>query len=321
MKKSFLSFVWFVSLTLSMGVNAKDVVGVEKQVEELRQENTRLKSEFELLTQKVTQESNITDKSFTGISNQLSAASTAATWFSIVLTIVSIALGALIAWLSNKTQKAAQEAVAALKETQRLKTDIDDNLRDLNLRLIDDETTHLLERLQKYPQDIGNMHNMLALRKLNTAHITMLKTAYKKLTTQLATPEHCNNTQYFFVLVAQHAPAVLLADLTWRELFNREIRTEHIICCFYDDELRDFVKKCIKPAISQNDFSDYQKDVSDFLCALLESMPCKTHGAHLNSVRVGVYTDLINFLNDKGYMDKATPEFLDKNKAWQEAQL
>lgn len=41
MKKSFLSFVWFVLLTLSMGVNAKDAVGVEKQVEELRQENSR----------------------------------------------------------------------------------------------------------------------------------------------------------------------------------------------------------------------------------------------------------------------------------------
>lgn len=210
---------------------------------------------------------------------------------------------------------------SCVKKTQGVKADIEDNLRDLNLRLIDDETTHLLERLQKYPQDIGNMHNMLALRKLNTAHITMLKTAYEKLTTQLAMPEHCDHTQSFFVLVAQHAPAALLTDWTWRELFNREIRTEYIICCLYDDELFDLAKKCIKPAISQNDFSDYQKEVSDFLCALLAPITLNGDGAHLQSVRVGVYTDLIKLLHDKGYMGKVTPEFLDKNKAWQEAQV
>ncbi|GHA65247.1 hypothetical protein GCM10009007_02180 [Formosimonas limnophila] len=288
-------------------------------IEELRKQNVQLKSEFELLTKKVNQESSITDKSFSSISNQLSAASTMLTWFSAILTLASIVLTATIAWLSNKTQKAAQKAINALEDTQKLKTDIDENLRELNLRLIDDETTHLLERLQKYPQDILNMTNMLALRKLNTAHITMLKTAYEKLITQLERSEPCASTRSFFLTVAQHAPVDLLNDLTWRELFNREIRTDYIIDCFYDDELLDLVNKCIKPAINQNNFADYQQEISGFLCSLLKSIEDSINGIYIQKIQCEVFEDLISFLGSK--MDSITSELSEKYEAWRNTQL
>ncbi|MGL4767787.1 MAG: hypothetical protein ACRCV6_06880 [Formosimonas sp.] len=324
-----LSVVFFLLFIISMGVSAQDGIYFEKKIEVLQQENAQLKNDIELLTKKVVQESSIADKSFVGISNQLSAASTAVTWVSIILAIASLALGALVAWLSNKTQNAANSASKTLLEVEQvkrealqLKEDTANNLRDLNLRLFDDETTHLLERLQKYPRDISNIQSVLTLRTLRVAHIEMLKKAYAKYASQVENVQLL--AREYFLIVGQHAPEQMLIDNVWRKLYNREVkvvrrvndRIGSVIGCFYDDELRIFAEKCIKPAVSNGKLAEYKNEVSNFLWLLLDIMTNRDNDVYSKNFQMEIFLELMSYIENQQLVTKLSAEFLTKYDDW-----
>jgi len=141
----------------------------------------QLAQEIKLANKRIDIQDKAVEYAVGGSINQLQ---TTLNTFSLILAILSIGLGFYI-------NKQAQKVIDIRQETQILKNDmvviknqINEDIDGLFIKLKSSETDHILKRIEKHPQDIGNFFSSLATRELKENDFLIFKNAFSEINTQ-----------------------------------------------------------------------------------------------------------------------------------------
>lgn len=191
------------------------------------------------LQETIDRERNISDKSFNGISNQLSASSNSLTIFSILFGVLALAIGFYVTYIERKIVKIREENIDLLSQTQTVKKEvveinreIQSDIEGLFKKIKKEETNHILDRLLNVPKDIANLVEGLLSRELSKADFDKLKVSYEKL--ELGDITY---TEKYEILFFQHFSDLSLKDLFIKERFIKYIPTG-IVCSIENDILK-----------------------------------------------------------------------------------
>lgn len=148
----------------------------------------QLENEITLLKSKYDFQEKIADKTFNSISNQLNAASYNLNIFGIAFAFLAIVLGVYITYVERKIIRISEESKSQLIQSKAIKKDIEtinnliqSDINGLFEKIKREETKHILQRLIKVPQDIGNLSTALLSRELEKEDFELLKKAYLSL--------------------------------------------------------------------------------------------------------------------------------------------
>lgn len=213
------------SLTQIIKKNEKSIIELTQKVDKFQETIDR--------------QSNITDKTFNGISNQLSSSSNSLTLFGILFGILAIALGIYVTYIERKIVKISERNVELLNQTLTVKAEvveinrqIQSDIQGLFKKIKREETNHILDRLMKVPKDVSNLLQELLSRELDRADFDKLKVGYQQLL-----PEDALYRQKYEMLFFQHFADLALKDLSIQENFIKYLPTG-IECSFENDILK-----------------------------------------------------------------------------------
>lgn len=130
----------------------------------------------------------IVDVSNSTIANEISAVNTMLVAFTIVFGIVGVLLGVYISWLQRKVSRMSdnieekeQKIILLAKTVEDTDKKIQSDISGLYAQLRKEETMSLLLRLEKEPEDIANLGDLLLARSLDETGFLIMKRAFMKL--------------------------------------------------------------------------------------------------------------------------------------------
>lgn len=198
-----------------------------------------LKTKFEALEKKSITNEAIDSKTYNSISNQISAASLSITIFGIIFGLVAIGIGIYVTYVERKIIKIGEENKELLEQNKKIKTDVQEinrliqkDIYGLFIKIKREETSHILDRLQKIPKDISNLSTQLFSRELERGDFEKLKFAFNKLNQD----DYAYKNTYL-ILFFQHFADLAISDFnTKKSMF--EYMPNAISCSFDNDILK-----------------------------------------------------------------------------------
>jgi len=255
----------------------KRIVKIENEITSLQQTIKELKQNNNCQTQLI-QNSN------SGISAQL----TSATWF---VGITGLIIAAISVFLGIFIHYRVKESYETLKQNEDIKQKVDDlnllikeSLDGLYLRIKEEETKHIISRLKNVPEDVANLHTLLASRDLSKEHYQPLKESYLKLGrfSSMGSVPHVDYLLLFF----QHYAGLTLFDINLKKDFESAYRVM-LGNAFKNDIIKstaDIITSCVN-----NDLSKQQSKLIIYLTAITRSEYAELEGLYKT-----IFNKLIN---------------------------
>jgi hypothetical protein len=276
MKKILLAILFIPILVFSQKKN--DSILIEQNQLKIEQ----LNESFDELQEKYEYQIRINDQTLNSISNQISATTYNLSIFALLFGVLAIGLGVYVTWVERKIIKLRDENEALLKQTKQTKSEvvainelIQKDIYGLFLKIKREETTHILNRLVKIPEDISNLSQELLSRELKQEDFTLLKKAYLKLKSKPkkeTKPGYISlsgdNKTSYLLLFFQHFLDLSLKD----EEINNDLLDHYsraIDCSFENDVLKsteDFVK-----ALVDLGYQTKEKEINSFFTGISNS--------------------------------------------------
>lgn len=154
----------------------------QSELTSLKNELNKLKSDVD---QKITNQNQTIQTSFSGTALNLASASHFITIAGVIVTVFVLLLGVYvnriysnITSLSNENKQLLETHMSVKKEVDKLNELINNNLMGLYSKIKEEETKNIISRLQKVPWDIANVSSALASRELSKEYYPMLKKCY-----------------------------------------------------------------------------------------------------------------------------------------------
>lgn len=160
----------------------------QKRMTQLENQISSLQQKIKELNQDNDCQKQLIQTSHAVISSQL----TAGTWVlgivAIVIALISIVIGAYVNRKVNESYVVLEQSKSILEKQNTIKKEVDElntlikgNLDGLYSRIKEEETKHLILRLKNVPEDIANLHDLLASRDLSKEYYLPLKESYLAL--------------------------------------------------------------------------------------------------------------------------------------------
>ncbi|RDB02500.1 hypothetical protein [Runella aurantiaca] len=207
-------------------------------------------NKYEDLVKKLDTEEKINEKTLESISKQLDAATYNLTVFGILFSIAAIFLGVYITFTERKVVKIGEENRELLLKNQKIKQEVEDlnnliqkDIFGLFIKIKNEETSHLIDRLVKVPKDIVNLLPILVTREISVDQFSKFKIAYGKLK---------------------------LDDKQYKDLYNVALYQHFIYPLLKDGDLREEFSKYISIGIKDSFENDIIKSTSDFASAIVD---------------------------------------------------
>ena len=289
--KNILLFTFF-----TISIYATQNKGFEKQkLEKNDKENISnidkiktLNEKIEELNEDYEKQEKINEKTLDSISNQISAASLNLTIFGILFSVAAIGLGLYVTHIERKIVLIREENKSILSESKivkdevvKINTQIQKDIYGLFLKIKREETTHILERLSKIPEDISNLSQQLLSRELEKNDFTILKEAYLKLKEKKTINSEDENEDELYnfdqeadylnsykLLFFQHFLDLALKDSTINEdlidYYNNSVN-----CAFENDIIKSTID--FTEAVMELGLQSKTKEINSFIKALSQS--------------------------------------------------
>lgn len=220
----------------------------------LQRDLNKLSREFELdrlaTEKKLSSAAENSDRQFQHLGYQIDTATYTLGIFTIVLTIVSLALGVHINKIWAKIERARSEALDANQRTENIYKLIKKDIGELYLDIKREETVDILNRLQKVPEDIANLHSILLSRDLISDDFERLKIAYIKLKSRNI-PASSRHKNSYLVALAQHFTEKCIADPILRPDYLKSFH--HILSSCFTHEFQIVLPTTIKVVLGDED--------------------------------------------------------------------
>lgn len=186
--KNMTKKVLFLFFLLTSGINAQNTSRIYPDSLNVNNEFTELQQTVESLKKELENQVKINDRSYSSISNQISAASWNLTIFGILFGVAALFIGVYVTYierkiinLKDKNETLLEKTLKTKEEVVTINDNINNNLNKIFLKIRREETIHILKRLTKIPEDIGNFTQQLLSRELERDDFNYLKEAYKNL--------------------------------------------------------------------------------------------------------------------------------------------
>lgn len=231
---------------------------LEKQQDELSRQKDDLK-----------RQKGYVDTSFSGVSEQIGAASYFIGGFGIVMVIVSIGLGVYVNKMERSVRSISDDAEVLLqrnitvrKEVEDLGNKITSDTAGLYKIVRNEESDYMLERLINVPEDINNLFQNLASRELEDYHFEKLKEAALQVIGNDDRLEEAYILLFFQHFAGQtiintQLKPILIKD--FHMIFEGAFKNDMIISSF--DLFKAFVKLGLKE--SKNDINAFVSALSN----------------------------------------------------------
>ena len=274
MRQSFI-FLFFIFTTsiAALGQSNTSLLLVNDSLRSIQIADFKIK--LEALEKKTTSNEEIDNKTYTSISNQLSAVSLSLTIFGILFAIIAIGIGFYVTYVERKIIKIGEENKGLLQHNIQIKNDvveinrlIQKDIYGLFIKIKREETIHMLERLERVPEDIANLSEQLLSRELEKEDYSKLKEAYTKLSNSNFTYKNKYHLLFF-----QHFADLSINDLIIKKemlhflpigiqcAFNNDIMksTNDLFTSFIDKGLSNFkdVLNCYFDGIIDSKYQKY----------------------------------------------------------------
>ncbi len=276
MKKILIVILMFPTFVFSQKIN--DSILIEQNQSKIE----NLIKDFEELKNKYDYQLKVNDQTLNSISNQIGATSYNISIFAFLFGVIAIGLGVYVTWVERKIIKLRDENESLLKQTNATKNEvvvinelIQKDIYGLFLKIKREETTHILNRLVKIPEDISNLSQELLSRELKQEDYRLLKKAYLKLKSKPLkenSPEYNSDIENcktsYLLLFFQHFIGLSLKD----EEINDDLieyYSHGIYCAFENDIIKsteDFAK-----ALIDLGYQSKGKEISSFFIGVANS--------------------------------------------------
>ncbi|OEY71713.1 hypothetical protein [Salegentibacter salarius] len=180
--------ILFLLLILASSVNAQNPERINPDSLNVYSEITELQKTVGSLEKELENQEKINNRSYSSISNQISAASWNLTIFGILFGVAALFIGVYVTYierkiidLKDKNETLLEKTLKTKEEVVAINDNINNNLNKIFLKIRREETIHILKRLTKIPEDIGNFTQQLLSRELERDDFNYLKEAYKNL--------------------------------------------------------------------------------------------------------------------------------------------
>jgi len=232
----------------------------------------------------------INEKTLDSISNQITAASFNLTIFGFLFGVAAVGLGLYVTQIERKIVLIREENKSLLSETRKFKeevvkinTQIQNDIYGLFLKIKREETTHILQRLSKIPEDISNLSQQLLSRELEKSDFTILKDAYLKLKEKKPInledendkdnefynyDEQTNYLNSYKLLFFQHFLDLAIKDSTINEDLIDNYNVS-VSCAFENDIIKSTID--FTEAIMETGWQSKTKEINAFITALSQS--------------------------------------------------
>lgn len=207
----FTSFILLTTNLLAQKTNSKDSL-FSVQIE-------NLKTKVEVIEKRLITNEEIDSKTYSSISNQLSATSVSLTVIGILFGIIGIIIGVYVTYVERKIVNIRDENKEMLNQSIQIKKDVEELNRliqqdtyGLFVKIKKEETNHILERLLKVPADITNFFQQLLSRELEINDYDKLKAAYIRLN-EIEKDYEKEYAEDYLLLFFQHFADLAISDL------------------------------------------------------------------------------------------------------------
>jgi len=276
MKKFLLLFLLIPVLAFSQKAN--DSILIKQNGIKIDQ----LNKNFLELEKKYEYQVKVNEQTLNSISNQIGATSYNLSIFAFLFGVFAIILGVYVTWVERKIIKLRNENELLLEQTKKTKDEvvainelIQKDIYGLFMKIKREETTHILNRLVKIPEDISNLSKQLYSRELKQEDYSLLKKAYLKLKSKLKDENGAdlisdieNYKTSYLLLFFQHFLDLTLKD----EEINNDLIKDYshaIFCAFENDMIKsteDFAK-----AIIDLGYQSKEKEINSFFLGIAKS--------------------------------------------------
>ncbi len=275
--RKYLFIILFIP-EFAFSQKANDSILIQQNQSKIKE----LNNNFEELQKQYEYQVKVNDQTLNSISNQIGATSFNLSIFAFLFGILAIGLGIYVTWVERKIIKLRDENESLLKQTKLTKNEvveinelIQKDIYGLFLKIKREETTHILNRLVKIPEDISNLSQELLSRELKQEDFSLLKKAYLKLKIK---PQIKDNPEYladiesyktsYLLLFFQHFLDLSLKD----EEINDDLIEyySHAIYCAFENDIikstEDFAK-----ALIDLGYQSKEKEINSFFIGIAES--------------------------------------------------
>ena len=248
-------------------------------IEQNQHKIEELNNSFSELQEKYDYQIKVNDQTLNSISNQIGATSYNLSIFAFLFSILAIGLGIYVTWVERKIIKLRDENETLLKQTKQSKNEvvainelIQKDIYGLFLKIKREETTHILNRLVKIPEDISNLTEELVSRELRQEDFALLKKAYLKLKSK---PKKEKKPELISILVDGESSYLLLF---FQHFLDLSLKDKEI-----NNDLVDFYSRAIECAFE----NDMIKSTEDFSKAIID-LGFQTKQTEINSFFKGL---------------------------------
>lgn len=264
MKKLVLIILLLFAPTITFSQKTIDSLRIIKNEIEI----INLQRNINELQQKYDYQIKINEQTLNSISSQIGATSYNLSIFAFLFGLLAILLGIYVTWVERKIINLKLENEKLLNETKKTKEEvvaindlIQKDIYGLFLKIKREETSHILNRLAKVPDDIANLSQQLFSRDLLEEDYSLLKKAYLKLN-----PKETTNQNTYKMLFFQH-------------FLDQSVKDEEI-----GPILLNYYAECVLCA-NENDII---KSTDDFMKTILDQ------GYQLKSKEINSYVKAIS---------------------------
>jgi len=233
----------------------------------MKDEFVKLKSDID---QRITNQNQTIETSFSGTSLYLASASHYITIvgviIGVIIAIVSLVLGIYINHIYKKIFAITDENKKLLETHKAVKSDVDRlnelincNLMGLYGRIKEEETKHIIGRLQRVPLDIANVIGSLLSRELSKEYYQPLKQCYLDLKSKSSLPSkpesavsfEQNFHSYLLLFFQHYADQALFDEQIAEDMQNQYV---YLMNSAFENDIKkttmDFIRACIDNYLS-----------------------------------------------------------------------
>ena len=237
------------------------IASLNQQVADLNAKLITLNSDVK---NKVDYQNSLIQTSFNGVSTQISSATVFLTIFSIIITLIAIAVGFYVSHVQKKVQSILKANEEIRIEVYDLNDMIQHNLKSLYQKLELEETRNFIKRLNIVPEDITNIGSMLLTRSIPTDEYNNVKKAYLKYKEKHANVTILEPPQgSFLILLFQHFAGFSYSD----ELVGKDIELhfQYILSAAFENDILqstgDIIKEYINSKISKEKINSFLRAI------------------------------------------------------------
>ncbi len=238
----------------------KQIYDIQNELNTTNKDFELVKKELDLLSKQVSSQNSNTDSSFNKISNQIDVAAYSQNLIMGLFTILAIALGVYVTYVEHSVKRLKTDNENLLEETRKIRDEtqninnnINNNFNVIYKKIKEEETIDLLNRIVKTPEDIVNLHPLLATRELHSdKHLDLIKKTFEN-EKKLQNTNTRNLRFHISSLVLQHFSNRFFIDDFCTSSIND---FPSISGNFYDNEIHKLCDDFFN-AVAFKEFSEY----------------------------------------------------------------